>query len=74
MKACIIKRYYQSPRDASINQTTYLTMYYGGDRIKGDFDADVKHAFVFDRKSWAKAIIKGMNLDDLSIVEITTFK
>ena len=43
--------------------------FYGGEYITGDWTEDETEAYVFDRKSHAKSICKGMKLDGLSLVE-----
>ena len=69
MKSCIIKKYYQSKRNPEVSQTVYLKEFYGGEYITADWTENEKEAYVFDRKSHAKAICKGMKLDGLSLVE-----
>lgn len=71
MKACIIKKYYQSDRDPSINQTVYLVSFKGGEWVNGVWSYDIDEAHIFDRKTHAEAICKGMKIDGLSIVEVS---
>lgn len=70
MKSCIIEKYYQSKRDPSITQTTYLSSFHGGERLRGDWTLDATEAFVFDRKSWAKSIVTLLKSEGLNIVEV----
>ena len=70
MKSCIVQKYYQSERDKEINQTVFLKKFHGGERVTGEWTYDKKQAYVFDRKSHAKSICKGMKLDGLSLIEL----
>ena len=69
MKNCIIKKHYQSKRNPAVTQTVYLADFKGGKVVTGIWDEDPKQAFIFDRKSHASAICKGMKLDNLEIIE-----
>ena len=69
MKSCIIEKYYQSKINPKIEQTVYLKEFHGGEYIRGDWTEDETDAYVFDRKSHAKAICEGMKLGGLSLIE-----
>lgn len=69
MKSCIIKKHYQSKINPEVSQTVYLKEFHGGEYIIGDWTEDETEAYVFDRKSHAKSICKGMKLYGLSLVE-----
>ena len=69
MKPCIIKKYYESPRNPNINQTVYLKEMIGGEYIRGTWVENEHEAYIFQTKSHAKSICKLMKLDGLSIIE-----
>jgi hypothetical protein len=69
MKACIIKRYYQSPRNPEINQTLYLKTIKGGEYVTGDWTGDDVEAYVFTTKRHATAILRLMKMNGLSVIE-----
>jgi len=69
MKQCIIKKHYQSERNPEITQTVYLKKFIGGEFVRGEWTEDISEAFIFDRKSHGKLIIRGMKLGGLSLVD-----
>ena len=54
----IIKKYYESPRNPEINQTTYLKDFKGGKIVSGEWTLNENEAFIFDNKSHGNNLIK----------------
>lgn len=70
MKSYIIKKYYQSKRDAKINQTVYLKKMHGGEYLRGEWTENKSDAYVFIAKQYAIEIKKALKLEGLTIIEI----